>query len=593
MPPTTPRTPWRKLLYVKQEYPDNHVDDTFLEELQKNANVRHYEYWSVVMESTIISQHISSIVIFVAIFIYLYFGTLSSHDLITLGTVGTAVGYGFWDWSNTMLMPDSNYQRRKIFKGALLFFLTLLGLTPILKTLTEKTSEDTIWALTVILFLANLAFHDYGSGNRRNIKYPGSLSTNAAIFASVVLASRLKTNLHVFGLMSFAVEWFALFPMLRRQVRSISNRGNLALTIVLFLTATTLFSQISPAIVVIYILGMAFLTFVCPFWLIWIQRYKNEIHGPWDEARPKIQHGRSGIFYMLRHPSLFKNIICPILLTIVWGIGILIFGLAFLLKLQAHALIAAKCPAAVAWIVCIIFVLLEVGVLSILFYLIILPIYQDGLFDRVLKLRGLKHVLHQNEGNDMAKCMRGVHGGLWILLLQISVLVLTFPVNFVPVLGQIVYFSVNGWILTFGLRFYYDVEIRNFFGAVAVGFEMIPIANILFMWTNIVGSALWVADEIEIDMIESQQETSQSLMGQIPLGHSPVVDAPPEYTPGNHFNMSELSGQQQYYAPQQQRQQYQNQPQDPFNHQGSSNSPYARQGSPMIPPKNKKHPDLE
>ncbi|KAK3847414.1 MAG: phosphatidylinositol N-acetylglucosaminyltransferase subunit C [Linnemannia gamsii] len=291
--PLPPRKQWRKLLYVKQDYPDNYVDDTFLEELQKNANVRHYEYWSVVLESTIISQHISSIVIFVAVFIYLYLEMLTSHTLITIGTAGSAIGYGFWDWSNTMLTPDSNFQRRKIFKGAVLFFLTLLGLTPILKTLTEKTSEDTIWALTVILFLANLAFHDYGSGNQRNIKYPGSLSTNAAIFASVVLASRFKTNMHVFGLMSFAVQWFALFPMLRRQIRSISSRGNLALTIVLFLTATTLFSQISPAIVVIYIIGMIFLTFVCPFWLIWIQRYKNEIHGPWDEARPKILHGRS------------------------------------------------------------------------------------------------------------------------------------------------------------------------------------------------------------------------------------------------------------------------------------------------------------
>ncbi|KAF9578813.1 hypothetical protein BGW38_005219 [Lunasporangiospora selenospora] len=272
------RAPWRKLLYVKQEYSDNYVDETFLEELQKNANVRHYEYWNVVLESTIITQHISSIVIFVAVFIYLFFRILSPHTLITIGTLGTAVGYGFWDWSNTILTPDSSYQRRKIFKGAVLFFLTLLGLTPILKTLTETTSEDTIWALTVILFLANLAFHDYGSGNRRNIKYPGSLSTNAAIFASVVLASRFPTNIHVFSLMSFAVEWFALFPMLRRQVRSVSSSGNLGLTIALFLTATTLFSQISPAIMVIYILGMGFVT---------------EIHGPWDEARPKIQHGRS------------------------------------------------------------------------------------------------------------------------------------------------------------------------------------------------------------------------------------------------------------------------------------------------------------
>lgn len=71
-------------------------------------------------------------------------------------------------------------------------------------------------------------------------------------------------------------------------------------------------------------------------------------------------------------------------------------------------------------IVCIIFVLLEVAVLSLLFYLIILPIYEDSLFDRTLKLRGLRHVLKANEGNDMAKCMRGVGGGLWILLFQVS-----------------------------------------------------------------------------------------------------------------------------------------------------------------------------
>lgn len=71
-------------------------------------------------------------------------------------------------------------------------------------------------------------------------------------------------------------------------------------------------------------------------------------------------------------------------------------------------------------IVCVIFVLLEVAVMIILFYLIILPIYQDGLFDRVLKLRGLRHVLKQNEGNDVVKCLRGVHGGLLIVFFQAS-----------------------------------------------------------------------------------------------------------------------------------------------------------------------------
>ncbi|KAF8947990.1 hypothetical protein BGZ47_006987 [Haplosporangium gracile] len=159
----------------------------------------------------------------------------------------------------------------------------------------------------------------------------------------------------------------------------------------------------------------------------------------------------------------------------------------------------------------------------VLFYLIILPIYQDGLFDRVLKLRGLRHVLEASRGNDVAKCMRGVNGGLFILLCQIIVLILTLPLNLIPILGQILYATINGWILTFGIRFHYDAEIRNMpvsqsrreawgrkseytsFGAVAVALEMIPIANLLFMWTNIVGCALWVADEIEKEERRQQQ----------------------------------------------------------------------------------------
>jgi len=69
---------------------------------------------------------------------------------------------------------------------------------------------------------------------------------------------------------------------------SLSVEFNIALTCLLFMLATILFLNISKTIVILYILGIAFITFVCPFWLIWIQKYKNEIHGPWDEARPKI-----------------------------------------------------------------------------------------------------------------------------------------------------------------------------------------------------------------------------------------------------------------------------------------------------------------
>ena len=45
-----------------------------------------------------------------------------------------------------------------------------------------------------------------------------TLSLNAAISASVVLASRLEDNAQVFALLFFAITWFALFPMLRHKL---------------------------------------------------------------------------------------------------------------------------------------------------------------------------------------------------------------------------------------------------------------------------------------------------------------------------------------------------------------------------------------
>ncbi|ORZ05143.1 hypothetical protein BCR41DRAFT_312490, partial [Lobosporangium transversale] len=249
-----------------------------------------------------------------------------------------------------------------------------------------------------------------------------------------------------------------------------------------------------------------------------------------------------GIIFFLGHPQLITSLLCPILLTLLWAIAAVAFGFAYLLKLQAHALIEANCPAGVAWFVSVIFVLLEIAVMILLFYLIILPIYQDGLFDRVLKLRGLRHVLERSQGNDMIKCMRGVNGGLFIVFCQ-AILILTLPLNLIPVLGQILYAGINGWILTFGIRFHYDAEIRNIsvkqsrqeawkrraeytgFGSLAVALEMIPIANLLFMWTNIVGCALWVADEIEREERRQQQQIAQSSSmgdGSASAGYSPA-----------------------------------------------------------------------
>jgi phosphatidylinositol glycan class C protein len=92
---TKPR--WKKLLYIKQEYPDNYVDHTFLEEMQKNTNVRAYDYWSVVQESGVVTQHLSSIVIFVTAFIHVYYEDISIYSLITSSSALSLIAYIVWD----------------------------------------------------------------------------------------------------------------------------------------------------------------------------------------------------------------------------------------------------------------------------------------------------------------------------------------------------------------------------------------------------------------------------------------------------------------------------------------------------------------
>lgn len=71
------------------------------------------------------------------------------------------------------------------------------------------------------------------------------------------------------------------------------------------------------------------------------------------------------------------------------------------------------------------------------------------------------------------------------------------------------------FICSWGHHLHYDLEFRGFsvsdsrsfawrhkadycnFGVVAVALEIIPLFNLIFMWTNVVGAALYVGDKYE------------------------------------------------------------------------------------------------
>ncbi|KAF7121855.1 hypothetical protein CNMCM5793_009409 [Aspergillus hiratsukae] len=397
---------WKKLLWVKQSYPDNYTDtETFLDHLQRNPRVRPYDFWPLVADSTVIVQHVASVAIFVCCFVGIVQERVSPVSVVCWGSVGTAMGWILWDswvWrehhaeqsqnaeriadgddgsssssaassvnpssgagsrpvgpkdghnevhglgltmsngepggllrrcstgisgeaygpsdpgsphqangglsnmhlyhgfqetDETLLLSSRNRQRLSTVKSAFLIYFSLLGLSPILKSLTKSTASDSIWAMSCWLLFMNIFSFDYGSGEGAGAtKFPASLSTNAAVMASTVLASRLPSTTHVFSLMLFSIEVFGLFPIFRRQLRHTSWTGHVFLTLALVIVAGGAVGMTLrggwPAAVVGSFLGSIMTAFAmggCSWWLISLQKYKNVVTGPWDPARPIIR----------------------------------------------------------------------------------------------------------------------------------------------------------------------------------------------------------------------------------------------------------------------------------------------------------------
>ncbi|TGZ83430.1 phosphatidylinositol N-acetylglucosaminyltransferase [Ascodesmis nigricans] len=367
---------WAKLLWVEQDYPDNWVDPTFLKDLQRNINVRPYDFYSLVAESTVIVQHVSSVVIFVTSFIAIFTECVSPVSVVGSSTLATIGGWATWEWgwkmrevaeakaaeaanasfgnipeqeavmdrdnsgresagsssggngvgrglgleftatttaheqrtsvsSSFMASEAANapasgqvkdyskaLRRARIMttaKSALLIYFTLLGLSPILRSLTSSISKDSIWAIATWLFIANVLGFDYGSGVEQ--KYPASFSTNTAIAAAVVLASTLPSTTHVFSLMLFSIQVFGLFPVFRRFVKHASWPLHVGLTIALVLGAGVgLGTMVGWGWAIMWVLSVVTGMVGCAWWMIDLQKYKNEIHGPWDPARPVVRH---------------------------------------------------------------------------------------------------------------------------------------------------------------------------------------------------------------------------------------------------------------------------------------------------------------
>ncbi|XP_018422340.1 PREDICTED: phosphatidylinositol N-acetylglucosaminyltransferase subunit C [Nanorana parkeri] len=283
--PAEVHSPWRKVLYERQPFPDNYVDKSFLEELRKNIYVRRYSYWAVVFESVVVIHQLCSVCSFSVIWWYMDQDLLSPQKLCGVGLAFTLLGYLIFDAVDKGAgRKDSGRTRWDDLKSSLVFVAFTYGFSPVLKTLTESISTDTIYAMSVLMLIGHLVFFDYGA-NAAVVS--NTLSINMAIFASVCLASRLPRSLHAFTMVTFAIQIFALWPSLQRKLRAYTPRTYTCVTFLIALFSVAGLLSISGVGALLFFLLLAFGAFLCPYCLIRLQLFKDNIHGPWDEAEIK------------------------------------------------------------------------------------------------------------------------------------------------------------------------------------------------------------------------------------------------------------------------------------------------------------------
>ena len=79
--------PWRKILYLEQDYPDNFTPDSFLDCMTVNRDLKTRTLWSIIISALWIADEIILCVSFFSIFELQFSGVLK-HELLLSITIG-------------------------------------------------------------------------------------------------------------------------------------------------------------------------------------------------------------------------------------------------------------------------------------------------------------------------------------------------------------------------------------------------------------------------------------------------------------------------------------------------------------------------
>lgn len=352
------KPPWRRILHEQQPYPDSHLPE---EEwvrpvlVGKDGTSRAASYLELSVLLAPLLQRMNVVFVFLAIFWRLEQRILHPAQLTLWCITALFIGFVAWQTTTSKASPQARNARSRnsmapekpgedllnrqeasvlsperlartrsrsapLVISFIIVMLLLYALSPVLRTLTEATTSDTIYPLSFSLFFLHLCLSDNGrasaaaaaaapaqrkasanasrdrrttaegkpdtlSSRRDAAPLFSALSLNAAASASLVLASRLPSNAHVFVLLLLAILAFAFVPLLTdalehhfndsRGIGSLLGKRQLSVPALVAAWAVQLTSSMPSAAPVTFIcIANFFVGFVVPLWLRRAEHHK-------------------------------------------------------------------------------------------------------------------------------------------------------------------------------------------------------------------------------------------------------------------------------------------------------------------------------
>lgn len=271
---------WRKILYLRSNFPDNYIDSKFLATLNNNKSPSNASFSAFILDTTCMLQQLTILAIFVAIYKLLVDNIFNFQDVIIFDATLLIAYYVIH-----LVLADERGDGFLIGTELVLISGICLRVTaPVLQTLTSSFSDDTVYALSISFSILHLIFYDYSFVYGSKQLSSGTLSLNAAMVAAIMLASRIDQIEQVFSFILFAVICFYMYPSTARLLKKRSNIHHIVTIVVHWLIATALLSKIDVIYLIAYESIMIVILFVSPLCMYGMQSRKRLLHGPWDIA---------------------------------------------------------------------------------------------------------------------------------------------------------------------------------------------------------------------------------------------------------------------------------------------------------------------